>query len=65
MLLRQCDEILQRGRPLCGSALRGECSELTLFSCDPIEQRIKLSGLGPLGLKARPSVRNRLGEYTR
>ena len=46
MVLRQCDEILQRGRPLGGSALRGECSQLALFPCDPIEKRIKLVGLG-------------------
>lgn len=65
MVLRQCDEILQRGRPLGGSALRGERSQLALFPCDPIEKRIKLVGLGSLGGKARPNARNRLGEHAR
>jgi hypothetical protein len=57
--------ILTETRPLGGSALRGECSQLTLFPCDPIEKRIKLGGLGSLGGKARLGMRDRLGEDAR
>jgi hypothetical protein len=65
MVLGHCDEILQRGRPLGGGALSGQRSQLSLFPRDPIEKRIKLTGLGSFGGKTRLNVRNRLGEHAR
>src|SRR3984885_10628656 len=63
MVLRQSDEILQRGRLLGESALPGERSQFSLFPCDPIEKRSKLVDPGPLGGKTRLNARNGLGEH--
>jgi hypothetical protein len=63
MLLRQCDEILHRERPLGENALPRKCAQLTLFPCDPIEKRSKLIGHAAFCGKTRLNVRNRLSEH--